>query len=228
MMRHARRMVQPLMVGTESWQLRHTYLSLTSPRREVEWNLLEMTFRYVLLKWVYFKISKISLLLMLRFFCGSAYMLFTVANDNDLFFLNIELALTNYCTMQPRNPFPLEIILRGIAKYFPIKLKRNNKGKAENARYRCNFQGVSNNICCSPASKYRNMLPCVCRYELTYVPLLNTDVHSNSRRVMPPNFVKGSNEYPNQVFLKLNLVVILICICVVICYIINCNCFIKI
>ena len=53
------------------------------------------------------------------------------------------------------------------------------------------------------------------------------DVHSNGRRVMLPNFVKGSNEYPNQAYLKINLVVILICICVVMFYIINCNCFIT-
>ena len=31
--------------------------------------------------------------------CGSVYMLFTLAKDNDHTFLNMELVLTNYCTM---------------------------------------------------------------------------------------------------------------------------------
>ena len=69
--------------GTGSWWLKHTCLSLTSPRREVEWNLLEMTFRYVFSKWIYFKIW---LVLMLHFVCGSVYMLLTVGKDNDFFF----------------------------------------------------------------------------------------------------------------------------------------------
>ena len=64
--------------------------------------------------------------------------------------------------------------------------------------------------------------------ELTQAPLPNMDVHSNGRTVMPPNVVKGSNAYPNQVFIRINLVVILIYICVVIIYIINGNCFMKI
>ena len=34
--------------------------------------------------------------------------------------LNMELVLTNYCTMQPRIPFPLEIILRELPNIFQV------------------------------------------------------------------------------------------------------------